>query len=122
LEGAQTRTLNLSINRPLTSQLNQRHSQVLIPVMMWEDLIWIYISITDEAGKLSQPPPAPAPPPAARGAAQGRRRQAPAASDDEDGSELITGVADGAGEQAGSPIVAVLTTPGPTGGGPGRAA
>ena len=34
LEGAQTRTLNLSINRPITSQLSQPHSQVLIPVMM----------------------------------------------------------------------------------------
>ena len=45
----------------------------------------------------------------ARAATPGRP-QAPTASDDEEGSELITGVVDGAGEQAGSPIVAVLTS------------
>ena len=45
----------------------------------------------------------------ARAATPGRP-QAPTASDDEDGSELITGVVGGAGEQAGSPIVAVLTS------------
>jgi hypothetical protein len=40
-------------------------------------------------------------------------------SDDEDGSDLITGVVGGAGEQAGSPIVAVLTSQ--PGGGVGNA-
>ena len=45
----------------------------------------------------------------ARAATPGRPKP-PAASDDEDGSELITDVAGGAGEQAGSPIVAVLTS------------
>ena len=54
----------------------------------------------------------------ARAATPGRP-QAPAASADEDGSELITGVVGGAGEQAGSPIVAVLTSQ--PGGGVGNA-
>ena len=66
--------------------------------------------------RLQAKPASPGPAAATGGAGSGARAatpgrpQAPAASDDEDASELITGVADGAGEQAGSPIVAVLTS------------
>ena len=75
--------------------------------------------------RLQAKPASPGPPAATGGAGSGARAatpgrpKPPAVSDDEDGSDLITDVAGGAGEQAGSPIVAVLTSQ--PGGGVGNA-